>query len=188
MYLRNNELLYGKKIKNIYFRSKDKEMNNGAYIEFEDGFKKSAATYITAFTGAQLISRPSCNNCQFVSSNRKADFTIGDFWGIDKVFPDFNDGKGISLLTVNTEKATKIFNEIKENMEFNETDLELAFSNNHNCNLPQNKNRAEFFSKIADGSINENNIIKYMNKYSTKPLYRRILGKGKKIVKRLIKS
>ena len=188
MYLRNNELLYGKKIKNIYFRSKDKEMNNGAYIEFEDGFKKSAATYITAFTGAQLISRPSCNNCQFVSSNRKADFTIGDFWGIDKVFPDFNDGKGISLLTVNTEKATKIFNEIKENMKFNETDLELAFSNNHNCNLPQNKNRAEFFSKIADGSINENNIIKYMNKYSTKPLYRRILGKGKKIVKRLIKS
>lgn len=182
MYLRNNELLYGKKIKNIYFRSKDKEMNNGAYIEFEDGFKKSAATYITAFTGAQLISRPSCNNCQFVSSNRKADFTIGDFWGIDKVFPDFNDGKGISLLTVNTEKATKIFNEIKENMEFNETNLKLAFANNHNCNLPQSKYRKKFFEKIADGSINENNIIKYMNKYSKKPIYRRLLGKVKKLI------
>ena len=73
-------------------------------------------------------------------------------------------------------------------MEFIETDLELAFSNNHNCNLSPNKNRAEFFSKIADGSINENNIIKYMNKYSEKKLYKRLLCKGKEIIKNIIKK
>ena len=44
MYLKGYELKYGKKIKNIYFRSKNSEMNNSAYIEFEDGTKVKVTT------------------------------------------------------------------------------------------------------------------------------------------------
>ena len=187
MYLRNKEKISGKKIKTMYFRSKNPEMDNGAYIEFEDGTKIKESLYITAFSGEQLISRPSCNNCQFVTENRKADFTIGDFWGIEKVIPEFNDKKGISLLTVNTEKASSIFEEVKDKMDYKETDLELAFKYNHHSNLEQSKNRKKFFDGICNGEINEDNIIAYMEKYTKKLLYRRILGKGKRIIKKVIK-
>lgn len=182
MYIKNNEFNSGKKVKKVYFRSKNPEMNNGAYVEFEDGSKIKDTVYIKSFSGEQLINRPSCNNCQFVDENRKADFTIGDFWGIERIFPEFNDKEGISLLTVNTEKASKIFNEVKDKMEFKEVDLKLAFKYNHHSNLQQSKNRDKFFKEVSDGTINEENIIAYMNKYTKKPLYRKILEKGKAIV------
>ena len=187
MYIKNHENLEKKKVKTIYFRSKNEEMNNNAYIEFEDGTKKKIQEYITAFSGNQLINRPSCYNCQFVDENRKADFTIGDFWGIEKVLPSFNDGKGISLFTVNTEKAEKIFNEIKQNMEYQKTDLELAFKYNHYSNLPINKNRFKFFVKIHDGEINENNIIENLKKYTKRPLYKKVFRKIKRCIKKVIK-
>lgn len=187
MYIKNHENLEKKKVKTIYFRSKNVEMNNNAYIEFEDGTKKKIQEYITAFSGNQLINRPSCYNCQFVNENRKADFTIGDFWGIEKVLPSFNDGKGISLFTVNTEKAEKIFNEIKQNMEYQKTDLKLAFKYNHYSNLPINKNRFKFFVKIHDGEINENNIIENLKKYTKRPLYKKVFGKIKRCIKKVIK-
>ena len=51
MYIKNTEKNYGKRAKSIFFRSKNTEMNNGPYIEFEDGSKVSAKLYIKAFTG-----------------------------------------------------------------------------------------------------------------------------------------
>ena len=186
MYLKGYELKYGKKIKNIYFRSKNPEMNNSAYIEFEDGTKVSANTYIRAFTGEQLINRPSCNSCKFVSSNRKADFTIGDFWGVKNIFPEFDYGKGVSLLTVNTLKAKRIFNNINDKMIFKESDLEKAFSYNHNSNLPQSKKRRIFFDEINNGIINENNIIEKFKEYTKMPLHKKIIGKCKSIIKRVL--
>lgn len=183
MYLKNNELKFGKKVKNIYFRSKNYEMDNSAYLEFEDGSKVKDTVYIKAFSGEQLINRQSCNNCLFVDENRKADFTIGDFWGIKRILPEFDDTKGISLLTVNTEKAEKIFEEIKKDMEYKEVDLNNAFKYNHNSNLPQNKKRDKFFKGISEGKINEKNIIKYMEKYTKRTLYKKIIGKVKNIIK-----
>lgn len=181
MYLKNHEIKSGKKIKNIYFRSKDIEMNNGPYIEFEDNTKLQESLYNKAFTVEQLINRPSCHNCKFVDENRKADFTIGDFWGVEKIFPDFSDKDGISLLTVNTKKASEVFEEIKEKMYYRETTLELAFRNNHNCNMPISKNRDRFFKGIEENRINENNIIEYMYKYTKESIYLKIKRKIKRI-------
>ena len=183
MYIKNTEKNYGKRAKSIFFRSKNTEMNNGPYIEFEDGSKVSAKLYIKAFTGEKLISRPSCSNCQFADKNRKADFTIGDFWGIEKVFPDFDDKRGISLLTVNTDKANKIFESVKDKMYYKETNIDLAFRDNHHSNIPPSKYRKVFFEGVSSGKINEDNIVKYMKKYTKRPLYKRVLGKCKKIAK-----
>lgn len=188
MYIKNMEIKNGKNAKNIFFRSKNPEMNNGAYIEFEDGTKASAELYIRAFTGHKLISRPSCSNCQFADENRKADFTIGDFWGIEKVFPEFDDKKGISLLTINTKKASKVFEIIKDKMEYKEADLKKAFSMNHHFNEPTSKNRAPFFEGIKSGTINEKNIISYMEKYTKKPIHRKCINKLKSIIKKIIKK
>ena len=42
---------------------------------------------------------------------------MGDF-GIDEISPDFNDNKGISLVFVNTEKGKKIFNNVKNKLDY----------------------------------------------------------------------
>lgn len=188
LYIKNAEKITGKKIKNVFFRSKNPEMDNSAYIEFEDNSKLKMPSYIRAFTGERLISRPSCNSCNFVDENRKADFTIGDFWGIEKVLPEFNDKKGISLLTVNNLKAEKIFNVIKDKMEYEPVVLKVAFQNNHHFNVTASKKRSLFFTQIEKGKINENNFINKLEKFVKIPLYTKILRKIKRLIKKFIKK
>ena len=60
--------------------------------------------------------RPSCYNCKFANIHRPGDVTLGDFWGIEKNDPAFDDNKGVSLILINTEKGNKLFNMAKENV------------------------------------------------------------------------
>jgi len=109
-------------------------------------------------------------------------------WGIDKIDSSIkDDDTGLSLFVVNTEKGDEFLSKIQENLFLKETNLERAFSYNHHCNVSQHKKRDEFFKKISIKQINEDNIIKYMNKYTSRPLYKRILGKVKSVIKKLIK-
>lgn len=183
LYKENIEKDNNKKIKQYFFRSKDKEMNNRPYALFEDGTKKNYEVYNIAFN-SMLISRPSCSHCKFCDSNRKADITIGDFWGIENIAPEFDDKKGISLVLINTEKGKNIFDEIKNKTIYIESNIEVAFKNNHNKNIPEHKNREKFFKDISTGRINGTNIISYMNKYTRKTIIKRILNKGRRLLKK----
>lgn len=187
MYIKNREQQNGKKIKVMHFRSKNNEMENGSYIEFIDGDRKKDKTFNKAFND-MLISRPSCSKCSFCDTNRKADITIGDFWGIENVFPEFIDDDKISLLTVNTEKGMKIFNEIKQFMYYKESDLIQAFKSNHNSNQPEHKKRAEFFEAIKNGKITRSNITEMMQRYTKVPLIKKVLRKLKRIAKKVLKK
>ncbi len=70
-----------------------------------------------------LISRPSCSTCQFTKTNRCTDITIGDFWKIDKVKPEFEDQLGISLMIINTPKGEKWFKKISSNINYIKSDI-----------------------------------------------------------------
>jgi len=61
--------------------------------------------------------RPSCYACRYTRPDRVSDFTLADYWGIDEVKPEFNDGKGISLLMLRTEKAQKLFEDATQELE-----------------------------------------------------------------------
>lgn len=60
------------------------------------------------------IIRPACHKCSFCTPDRAFDFTLGDFWGIEKVKPDFDDGMGNSLVLLHSEKAVEIWEQIKK--------------------------------------------------------------------------
>lgn len=186
MYRKNREQQNGKKIKMMHFRSKNKEMQNGPYLEFTDGKIKSDRTFNKAFND-MLISRPSCSQCQFCDINRKADITIGDFWGIENIFPEFIDNDGISLLTINTERGNEIFQEVKEFMEYKEADLLRTFESNHNSNQLEHKNREELFKEIENGRISENNIAEMLERYTQISIIRRAVRKLKRMLKKIIK-
>ena len=45
-----------------------------------------------------LYLRPSCHHCHFRNFRSGSDITIADFWGVDRILPEWNDDKGISLI------------------------------------------------------------------------------------------
>lgn len=72
---------------------------------------------------ANLFLRPSCYACAFRVGKSLSDITIGDFWGIHRLYPKFDDDKGVSLVLCNTHVGEKFFNEI------NSDRIETTYSN-----------------------------------------------------------
>lgn len=128
-YLDSQKKKYKKNIKSVCFRDKQMKWTSQAVsITFEDNSKyikpHGEDEYRIMFTKDYLL-RPSCFECKYPNLNRPSDITIGDFWGIHKVMPDFADDMGVSLILVNTPKGEKIFNSVKDKFvlkESNKTD------------------------------------------------------------------
>lgn len=114
-YLNELEIKYNDKIKNFSFRTKDNKWTvSSCKYEF------SNITKVVPFTKDSLMNlyindlvlRESCYDCKFKGKNNCADIIIGDFWGIEVIYPEFLDEDGVSSLIVNTKKASKFLNDI----------------------------------------------------------------------------
>lgn len=130
--------------------------------------------------------RESCYNCSFKKKYRNSDITLADYWGIDKIHPEMNDDKGISLVVVNLEKGIELFDSIKNNLNYKETNLDDAIRFNPSMIKSANKpkTREKFFRQLEEDEefdvLVENNVPK-------KTILRRIFSKCKSIVKRVLK-
>lgn len=49
-----------------------------------------------------LYLRPSCYACPVRKGRSHSDLTLGDFWGIERVYPSMDDNRGTGLVLVNT--------------------------------------------------------------------------------------
>lgn len=58
---------------------------------------------------ANLYLRPSCYACPANKGKSGSDITLGDYWGISSLMPDYDDDKGISAISVNTEKGKAVY-------------------------------------------------------------------------------
>lgn len=157
LYKKEIEETRNKKIKNILFRDKSTGWRNQKpIIVYEDDTTEEETSYFSAFVN-ELIDRPSCYDCEFCGTNRVTDFSIGDFWGVEKILPDVkDDNTGISLLSVNTPKAKEIFEEVKSNLEYKQVSVEEGFRYNHNKNEKMHKNRKKFFRRLNKMSVIKN--------------------------------
>lgn len=188
LYKKNVEKKHNKKIKNIKFRAKETGWSNSTpLIEFSDNEKIEDRTFYNAFI-KELINRPSCNYCVFASKKRVSDFTIGDFWGIEKVDNTIDKSNGVSLILINSDKGKRILSFIDKKSLLKKVNIEDVIKYNHFQNVPPNKKRKDFFEKIEKNEINENNIIKYMNIYAKDSILKRVKNKTKSIIKKLIKN
>lgn len=57
--------------------------------------------------------RDICYVCPYAKLERPGDFTIGDCWRVATSHPQYDDGKGTSMLFVNTEKARAFWGEVR---------------------------------------------------------------------------
>lgn len=65
---------------------------------------------------SHYISRPSCYHCKYANMKRPGDISLGDFWGIEKHHPEWDDNGGISLVLVNTSKGQRMLHAISESL------------------------------------------------------------------------
>ena len=68
--------------------------------------------------------RLSCYECNFKGFPRSGDITLGDFWGIDIVKTELDDDRGVSLISLNTEKGIRAFEAIKGSIFYVESNID----------------------------------------------------------------
>lgn len=147
-FVRYQEKKYGQCV-GINFRNK-RDFGWADHIETLSFDKKGKKIYVDTEIFKNLfygdyISRPSCYECPYKSIYHPGDITIGDYWGIDKAAPGFNDNKGVSLVIINTEKGKDAFEAVKENCTFQETKIEDSIQSPFVKPIGRPQNRASFW-------------------------------------------
>lgn len=102
-----------------------------------------------------LILRDSCENCKFAEFPKNSDITIGDFWGCENFIE--NDGKGTSVVIINTEKGNNVLNSVSDKLSFlNKLDITINMLKNRvGAFYPHNINKNLFFEHIKTKSFDE---------------------------------
>ncbi len=80
--------------------------------------------------GIRNCFRKSCYSCKYNTMDRVSDFTTGNYWGIENKSNAFDAFKGVSMVIVNTEAASHIFDEMKDNMIIEKRSVDDAISSN----------------------------------------------------------
>ena len=148
-------------IKNIDFRDKSvfgwsTTMNIYMKNNCDIHLPPKKDSYYRAFLNNYSL-RISCGNCHYAKIPRVGDITLGDFWGIEKSFPNLNDKKGTSLILVNNEKGKFIFNQLTFRLL---TSIPIKYAiNSPNYPLskssPFNKKRKEFFNLASKHTVTD---------------------------------
>lgn len=129
---------------------------DGIEIEFEDKsdymIHAIRDPYLKGYLN-KLFNSEACYDCKYAKTPRIADFTIGDFWHIDKYFTDENFTDGVSCILLNSEKSEWIFDEIKNDFSYKKK-VPYSFLASHNMMIEKRKNplaRPRFFNLINNG-------------------------------------
>ena len=107
-----------KEIKEIVFRDKLKHRWEESIIRLKIEKKEYFDRLFSGLFYSNYTLRPACYNCPYKKDNLRGDITIADFWGIDKILPDFYDKKGTSLVLVHNERGKKLFNNAKKYLDY----------------------------------------------------------------------
>ena len=118
------------KIISYDFRNKEKSVWEFGYIpkvDFENGKIKNIYgdldIYLKSFLNGSTL-RESCYDCKYAKKERISDITIGDLWGVSKVYPKLYDEKGISLALINTSKGKMAINSIQDDLFIKEVKID----------------------------------------------------------------
>lgn len=133
---------------------------------------------------SNLYLRPSCHDCKCKDGKHHSDISLGDFWGIDKFNPSFDDDKGVSLVLINTPKGKEFLQKVK--MEKWESSYALVSRANGGFSPYAwlNPKRSLFFKLIWQGATVRQAVAICLHI----PLYRRVIRKAKMLTKGAVKQ
>ena len=122
IYARYRELQQGKKLEPDNFRCKDNGWISFGLKENQIYISKEKDPFLQMFQRDYCL-RPACYQCH-AKNMKLSDLTLADFWGIESVAPEMNDGKGTSLVVTRTEKGQKFFENAKQHLKWKEVSYE----------------------------------------------------------------
>ncbi len=158
LYKKDLEDRKGQPLKKFYFRDKTngwKESNIRVVYtdETEDIITRDNSDYFQLF-GNNLFFRECCYECRFKAFNTYADLTIGDYWGIEKLYPELDDDSGCSVVIVNTQKGKQFFETSTKNCVIKSTPLEFAIETHPKLihSISKNPYRNQFYNIYKKGN------------------------------------
>lgn len=142
--------------------------------------------YVKAFL-RDFCLRPSCYNCQAKCGRSRADITIADFWGIEKVCPELDDDRGTSAVLLHSEKTTQIWKALHE-VEYKPVSLDEVLVGNPSYirSVAQPKNRDYFMRHFRKARKLDCLVQRCQNGPWVTWMARRGLSKAKRIVKKVL--
>lgn len=178
-----SETLCGEEASQVSFRNKDRGWERYGMEIITDGGHRyrrphGSDPFLTAFfTGLTL--RPSCYGCRSKGFPRESDITMGDFWMADRIMPDMNDHRGLSLLVTHTGKGERLLGMVRREAEIRripeETVLETYAISGSPVKRPAERNA--FF-----GMMQEKGFLAAAKAYAKRPLRQRIMFCLRKIL------
>lgn len=139
----------GSKVQSFRFRSKEKHdwsltyqvrLEKNGHIRTQEKIASLSPYYSHFLKG--MTYRESCYICPYAQSNRPGDLTLGDFWGIEKVLPDFYNPDGMSAVLVNTPKGKDLWPAISQKVVARGVDTKLIIQNNGQLKAPTKRSPA----------------------------------------------
>lgn len=181
-YVLYQEKKYGK-LKTINFRCKDDGWQSYGMKENQLYISKDKDSFMRMFLRNYCL-RPACYECH-AKYYKKADMTIADFWGIEQVAPDMNDGNGVSAVLCRTDKGQVLFEKMKEKLIWKEVSYEeiVRYNSAEYSSVDRPTQRKNFFIDLDRDSFE---ILK--EKYAAdikQSLVKRIKNKAKNLLEKL---
>ena len=192
-YAQCQERKSGGKLKDVYFRCKDNSWADFGLKQVFSNIPRTEQTkrlyipsdkdpYMTMFLRNYCL-RPSCYEC-VAKKVKMADLTLADFWGIENVAPEMNDGNGTSLVLIRTDKGRRAFELISSNL----TAKEVSYEDGVRCNPSEYSSclrpyqRDSFYDDMRNKDFQGLKI-----KYASVPLKSRVKRIAVKIIKAIPK-
>lgn len=91
----------------------------------------SLSPYLHSFMYSYNL-RYSCYDCKFAKIPRQGDFTLADYWGVRRIYPNLDVSKGVSLVLMNNRKAENLWSHIEGLLEYKLSNIEDAARENGN--------------------------------------------------------
>ena len=136
-----------------------------------------------------LYFRDSCYTCNYAKAERCSDFTIGDFWGLNKNNVRFKHKDGVSVVLINTSKGKAFWRNAKNDFYYEERSFEEAYNGNVQLRRPSVAHpKREAFKKAYIEKGFNTAFVKTMFQEIVKYRVLNIIKKNKFIMKCISKS
>lgn len=176
-------------VERMSFRSKANGWRNYSLcIETKDGVGdiiegKETNNYMRGFL-KNLYCRPSCANCRFRQFATGSDIAIGDFWGLNRFYPEKDDDRGCNQILILSEKGNTFFERyVRKSFDAFPITIGEAFCANLNFLIatPFHCNRDKFWKLIRNGETIDGAVRKCLD--GSRKLSYRILNRICKILR-----
>lgn len=169
-YKKYREEREGSEIIRSDFRNKSSGWKNYSMaVQYKNGAEYCASHKIDLYMQSffkNICLCQSCCHCKFKTVRRISDLTMADLWGVDRILPEWNDDKGISLLLEQSEKGQLLFDTVKEHSRYCQIDVETAVKINSMATKSgeMHPKRKQFFRNLDRLPFDE-----LMRRYSKRP-------------------